>query len=64
MAGVVAEQAVCLPSSPEFQAGDRGTPPRSAASRDTSQLIGIEFGRSPGGTLCTRLGSEPAERIL
>jgi len=42
----------------------RGTPPRSAASRPISKLVGVQFGGSAGRSLSTRLGSESTEAIL
>jgi hypothetical protein len=41
----------------------RDTPPRSAASRGISQLVGVEFCRFAGGAVSSGLGRQPAQSV-
>lgn len=64
MSGVVAEEPVCLPSSaPDFGRQVAVRRPE-ARRRAISQLVGVELSRSAGRSVGTRLGSEPAKRVL
>ena len=59
-----------IPQKPDGTASEghadrvNGVPPRSAALREISQLVGVEFRRSAGRALSPGLGGELAQSVL